>query len=250
MISCRACVSRSRSHRFDGVIQPLAVESSPSRPEIRYPPDAAPNVVVVMLDDVGFGAPGTFGGPVPTPALDRVAGAGLRYNQFHTTALCSPTRAALLTGRNHHSAHMGAIAEIAYGFPGYDGCSRDRSGHVGDHDASARIAQRSATRSARPIRLLSAYCLGPPAPYLARAREQARPRRPHRRRVGTPASVLESAPPRRSDCLRERQALRALDEMTEMDQQQCCCGARRDRCICPAERKTARRRDAPCRSPR
>ena len=106
---------------FDGVIEPLAAESSPSRPEIRYPPDAAPNVVVVMLDDVGFGAPGTFGGPVPTPALDRVAGAGLRYNQFHTTALCSPTRAALLTGRNHHSAHMGAIAEIAYGFPGYDG---------------------------------------------------------------------------------------------------------------------------------
>ncbi|MFZ1174951.1 MAG: sulfatase-like hydrolase/transferase [Mycobacterium sp.] len=68
-----------------------------------------------MLDDVGFGAASTFGGPVPTPALDRVAGAGLRYNQFHTTALCSPTRAALLTGRNHHSAHMGTICEIAYG---------------------------------------------------------------------------------------------------------------------------------------
>jgi arylsulfatase len=74
-----------------------------------------------MLDDVGFGAPGTFGGPIPTPTLDRIAEAGLRYNQFHTTALCSPTRAALLTGRNHHSAHMGAISEIAYGFPGYDG---------------------------------------------------------------------------------------------------------------------------------
>ena len=95
MISCRACVSRSRSHRFDGVIEPLAVESSPSRPEIRYPPDAAPNVVVVMLDDVGFGAPGTFGGPVPTPALDRVAGAGLRYNQFHTTAFCGRRPARL-----------------------------------------------------------------------------------------------------------------------------------------------------------
>ena len=74
-----------------------------------------------MLDDVGFGAASTFGGPVPTPALDRVAAQGVRYNQFHTTALCSPTRAALLTGRNHHSAHMGGISEIAYGFPGYDG---------------------------------------------------------------------------------------------------------------------------------
>jgi arylsulfatase len=74
-----------------------------------------------MLDDVGFGAASTFGGPIPTPTLDRVAANGVRYNQFHTTALCSPTRAALLTGRNHHTAHMGGIAEIAYGFPGYDG---------------------------------------------------------------------------------------------------------------------------------
>ncbi|EFG79052.1 arylsulfatase [Mycobacterium parascrofulaceum ATCC BAA-614] len=94
--------------------------STPVRPSIVYPPAGAPNVVVALLDDVGFGAASTFGGPVPTPALDRVAGAGLRYNQFHTTALCSPTRAALLTGRNHHSAHMGTICEIAYGLPGYD----------------------------------------------------------------------------------------------------------------------------------
>ncbi|MEQ1699418.1 MAG: arylsulfatase, partial [Ilumatobacteraceae bacterium] len=79
-----------------------------------------PNVVVILLDDVGFGSCSTFGGPVPTPALDRVAAAGLRYNQFHTTALCSPTRAALLTGRNHHSVHMGGITEIANSFPGYD----------------------------------------------------------------------------------------------------------------------------------
>lgn len=106
--------------RFDGIINPSAADSTPSRPSIVYPPGGAPNVVVVLLDDVGFGAASTFGGPVPTPALDRVAGAGLRYNQFHTTALCSPTRAALLTGRNHHSAHMGTICEIAYGFPGYD----------------------------------------------------------------------------------------------------------------------------------
>lgn len=105
---------------FAGVIRPSAAESTPVKPTITYPPEGAPNVVVVLLDDVGFGAAATFGGPVPTPALDRVARTGLRYNQFHTTALCSPTRAALLTGRNHHSAHMGTICEIAYGFPGYD----------------------------------------------------------------------------------------------------------------------------------
>ncbi len=106
---------------FGGVIAELATGSTPSRPEIERAPSGAPNVVVVMFDDVGFGAASTFGGPVPTPALDRVAARGLTYNRFHTTALCSPTRAALLTGRNHHSAHMGGISEIAYGFPGYDG---------------------------------------------------------------------------------------------------------------------------------
>lgn len=80
----------------------------------------SPNILLVLLDDVGFGQPGTFGGPVPTPTLDRVAANGLRYNQFHTTALCSPTRAALLTGRNHHSVGYGVIAEQATGFPGYN----------------------------------------------------------------------------------------------------------------------------------
>ena len=106
--------------RFAGTISPSVADSTPIKPSITYPPTGAPNVVVVLLDDVGFGAAATFGGPIPTPALDRVARNGLRYNQFHTTALCSPTRAALLTGRNHHSAHMGTICEIAYGFPGYD----------------------------------------------------------------------------------------------------------------------------------
>lgn len=83
-------------------------------------PEGAPNVLVVLLDDVGFGTCSTFGGPVPTPGVERIAAAGLRYNRFHTTALCSPTRAALLTGRNHHTAHMGGITEIANSFPGYD----------------------------------------------------------------------------------------------------------------------------------
>ncbi|MDH4384367.1 MAG: arylsulfatase [Caulobacter sp.] len=105
---------------FDGRIERLITDakSSPLRPE--RAPKGAPNIVLIMLDDVGFGSFGTFGGPVPTPALDAVAAAGLRYNQFHTTALCSPTRAALLTGRNHHAVHMGGIPEGANSFPGYD----------------------------------------------------------------------------------------------------------------------------------
>ena len=84
------------------------------------PPEDAPNVLLIMTDDVGFGAPSTFGGVIPTPALDRIADEGLRYTNMHSTALCSPTRAALLTGRNHHSVGFGVIAEQATGFPGYD----------------------------------------------------------------------------------------------------------------------------------
>ena len=83
------------------------------------PPQGAPNVVIVLIDDMGFGAPSTFGGPCEMPTLDRLAGNGLIYNRFHTTALCSPTRQALLTGRNHHTAEMGSVAEVATGAPGY-----------------------------------------------------------------------------------------------------------------------------------
>jgi arylsulfatase A-like enzyme len=84
------------------------------------PPPGAPNVLVVLLDDVGFGASSAFGGPVNTPTAERLAAAGLKYNRFHTTALCSPTRQALLTGRNHHAAGMGGITEIATSAPGYN----------------------------------------------------------------------------------------------------------------------------------
>ena len=84
------------------------------------PPKGAPNVLLIMTDDQGYGVSGTFGGVIPTPALDRVAKAGLRYTQFHSTSLCSPTRAALITGRNHHSGGFGVITELSTGFPGYD----------------------------------------------------------------------------------------------------------------------------------
>ena len=83
------------------------------------PPAQAPNVLVILLDDVGFGASSAFGGPINTPTAERLADTGLRYTRFHTTALCSPTRAALLSGRNHHAVGMGHITETATPAPGY-----------------------------------------------------------------------------------------------------------------------------------
>src|SRR3954447_257662 len=105
---------------FRGQIGLNAAQSKPAWPERVVPPKGAPNVLLIMTDDVGFGAPSTFGGVIPTPALDRVGAAGLRYTTFHSTALCSPTRAALITGRNHHSCGFGVISELATGYPGYD----------------------------------------------------------------------------------------------------------------------------------
>ena len=94
--------------------------TAPIRFEVKAP-DKAPNVLIVLIDDLGFGQPSTFGGPCNTPTLDKLADNGLRYNTFHTTALCSPTRVALLTGRNHHVNNAGAIMELATGFPGNTG---------------------------------------------------------------------------------------------------------------------------------
>jgi arylsulfatase A-like enzyme len=93
---------------------------APPRFEVRAP-EGAPNVVIVLIDDIGFGASSSFGGPIRMPTLEKMAGRGLRYNRFHTTALCSPTRVALLTGRNHHVNNAGAIMELATGFPGNTG---------------------------------------------------------------------------------------------------------------------------------
>ena len=102
------------------MIKENAAQSKPWWPPQVVPPKGAPNILLIMTDDVGFGAPSTFGGVIPTPALDRIAKMGLRYTQFHSTALCSPTRAALITGRNHHSAGFGVVSEQSTGFPGYD----------------------------------------------------------------------------------------------------------------------------------
>ncbi|QIG49123.1 arylsulfatase [Nordella sp. HKS 07] len=116
---------------FRGVVKEKASESTPWWPPRVVPPKGAPNILLIMTDDAGFGAPGTFGGVIPTPAMDRIAQSGLRYTNFHSTSLCSPTRAALITGRNHHVAGFGVVAEIATGFPGYDSIIRKENGTVG-----------------------------------------------------------------------------------------------------------------------
>ena len=120
---------------FDRTVLPIAEPSSPlyteldvrkakapPRFEVKAPKNA-PNVLVVLLDDMGFANPDTFGGAIHMPTLERLAQGGLRYNQFHTVALCSPTRAALLSGRNHHMNNFGAVAEMGTSFPGQTGDS-------------------------------------------------------------------------------------------------------------------------------
>lgn len=95
-------------------------ESTPEPYVAPRPPRGAPNVVVIVLDDTGFGQLGCFGSDIDTPHIDALAAGGLRFNRFHVTALCSPTRAALLTGRNHHSVGFGFLPEVPIGFPGYN----------------------------------------------------------------------------------------------------------------------------------
>ena len=106
--------------KFGGKIDREATKSTPYWPARIVPPKGAPNVLLIITDNSGYGVPSTFGGVIPTPALDRIARDGLRYTNFHSTALCSPTRAALITGRNHHSVGYGVVAEQATGYPGYD----------------------------------------------------------------------------------------------------------------------------------
>ena len=106
--------------KFGGVIKNGALQSKAWWAPRVVPPKEAPNVLLIITDDAGFGVPSTFGGVIPTPTMDRIASEGLRYNRMFSTALCSPTRAALITGRNHHSAGFGVISEQSTGFPGYN----------------------------------------------------------------------------------------------------------------------------------
>jgi hypothetical protein len=117
--------------KFGGVITETYQTSKPYWPPRVVPPKGAPNVLLIMTDDQGYGVASTFGGVIPTPALDRIAKSGLRFTQFHSTALCSPTRAALITGRNHHSVGFGVVGEISTGFPGYDSIIGKESATIG-----------------------------------------------------------------------------------------------------------------------
>src|SRR3984885_14984984 len=116
---------------FGGVIKESAKDSSPWWAPQVVPPQGAPNVLLIMTDDMGYGVSSAFGGVIPTPTIERVAKAGLRYTHFHSTALCSPTRAALITGRNHHSVGSGVIGELATGFPGYDSVITPEKASIG-----------------------------------------------------------------------------------------------------------------------
>ena len=152
---------------FQGVANRTLEGSQPDWNLIGHPtpPDGAPNVLLVLIDDAGFGNPGTFGGPISTPNYTRMAEEGLRYNRFHVTALCSPTRAALLTGRNNHAVGFGSIGEFAGGFPGYSAtlprdCSAAASDPPGQRLQHRRVRQvapdaRRPARSGRAVRPLA-----------------------------------------------------------------------------------------------
>ena len=117
--------------KFDGAIKDDALQSKAWWAPRIVPPKHAPNILLIMTDDVGFGAPSTFGGVIPTPTMDRIAKAGLRYTQMHSTSLSSPTRAALITGRNHHSAGFGVVSEQSTGFPGYNSIIAEDKATIG-----------------------------------------------------------------------------------------------------------------------
>src|SRR5665213_1134510 len=117
---------------FGGRISRDWRDSEPWWPPEPTPPDGAPNVVLIVLDDVGFAQLGCYGSDIATPAIDRLADRGIRLANFHTTALCSPTRACLLTGRNHHRNGMGRVADLAVGFPGYWGRPPKENGFLGE----------------------------------------------------------------------------------------------------------------------
>ena len=119
------------------------MQPTPAKP--LRPPEGAPNVVIILIDDMGFGATSAFGGPINMPTLERVAADGLKYNRFHTTALCSPTRQALLTGRNHHSVGMGSITETATTAPGYNSI-RPNSAAIDPRDVAAERLQHGRLR--------------------------------------------------------------------------------------------------------
>ena len=122
----------SKQQEFGGVIGRDWRDSEPWWPSATTPPEGAPNVVLIVLDDVGFAQLGCYGSDIATPHIDALADGGIRLGNFHTTALCSPTRSCLLTGRNHHSNGMGRVADLAMGYPGYSGVIPKENGFLSE----------------------------------------------------------------------------------------------------------------------
>ena len=133
-----------RRDSFQGVANRTLEGSRPDWDLIGHPtpPEGAPNVLLVLIDDAGFGNPSTFGGPIQTPNYSRMAEQGIKYNRFHVTALCSPTRAALLTGRNNHAVGFGSVGEFAGGFPGYSASPAEGLRAVAPYLARQRLLHR------------------------------------------------------------------------------------------------------------
>src|SRR5262249_47658125 len=140
---------------FQGKIGRTVSDSSPDFPKEVQAPAGAPNILLILTDDVAYGTSSTFGGPIQTPTMDSLAQTGLRYTQFHTTALCSPTRAALITGRNHHTAHTGVIMEFGTGYRASEPLPRCSS----STDTTRRgMGSTTTCRTGRPARLGRSTC--------------------------------------------------------------------------------------------
>ena len=169
-----------QGHPFPGVIGRTVQESGPAWPAPRGLPDGAPNVLFFVLDDVGYGQLSCFGGLVETPNIDRVAASGLRYANMHTTALCSPTRASILTGRNHHSSGVACIMELATGYPGYDGRMPFENGMLPEMLVAGGL-QHVLPRQVAPLARGGEHAGRPVPPLAARPRLRALLRLPRRR---------------------------------------------------------------------
>ena len=147
-------------------------EFMPDYPVSTRPRPGSPNVVIILLDDTGFAQLGCFGSDVATPNMDRIAAEGLRYNRFHVTALCSPTRACLLTGRNHHAVGAGFLVDMPLAFPGYN-AARSRA------PPSEALEQRTLRQAAPKSRARRVFCpKNSPAPALVAQRIEHRPPEP------------------------------------------------------------------------
>ncbi len=149
---------------FKGKIGFTMEDSTPQWDLPTRPPAGTPNVLLIVLDDVGYGHLGCYGSPIATPHIDALAAQGLRYTNWHTTALCSPTRSCLLTGRNHHTNGMGLISELASGYPGYDGMPKPSRAYIsptvaGSGFCDVRVGQVASSAGGRNVHRRAVHAL-------------------------------------------------------------------------------------------